>query len=159
MSQDERSYLIDRVRDLSERIEAALRILEKRTEQTIEMREQLSAVQRSLHEVWKMIRGEGIDRPGLQQQLYTMVQRFEDLDCLLEKLETAPARLQKIEEGLKTLLETSSAVAVAEATGKWTFKVETAKQKLVLLGVIVGGLLASSQLWQIIQAALAALKR
>lgn len=142
------NYLIDRVKDLAGRIEEALRKLETRTEQTIELREQMATVQRvlidiksSLSAVWELLRGSGIDRPGLQQQLFAQGTRLDALEeCLLH-----------LEADVGKLIAASSAVTVEDRKGEWALKVETRKQKLMFLAAITCAALASSPLWRLAQ--------
>lgn len=160
------NYFIDRVRDLANRIEEALRKLEARTEQIIEMRGELSHLQRSVDQVWRLLRGEGIDRPGLQQQVFTLVQRVEELEKSIEDFDSTPGRLTQLEMTVRQLdievqrlVSASGAMAVEDKKGEWALRVDTTKQKLVIVGVVVGAMLASNPLWKLLEAVWTLLKK
>jgi chromosome segregation ATPase len=104
MSQQDHAthYILERIGDLSRRIEDALRVLERRTEQSARDREQLSGALRDIEELFHIVRGDGTDQPGLQTRFHEITKRLDSLEQHLDELD-GTARLGKLEVMIEDL--------------------------------------------------------
>jgi len=150
-------YILERITDLSQRIEGALRMLETRTEQTAVMREQLKSLQQDVDEIFRILRGDGMDRLGLQHHYHAIVGRLDSMEAALDELD-GTARLSRLEATVKQLTSTekqTTTLLTQEQKGQWALRVESRKGKFLLAAAILTGVLGWGQnIWHFLSSLL-----
>ena len=144
-------YILERIKDVSRRLEDALALLEKRTEMTAVSAAHLATAQQDIEQIYRLLLGDGLDRPGLQQRYQEIVPRLESIETAIDELD-GTARLSRLEnemERVTTALELYEAISTEDRKGEWLLKVETHKGKLAVIAALIAGVLASGFLGQL----------
>jgi len=134
-------YILERISDLSRRIEDALRMLERRTEQSAVMREQLSAAQRDIAEIFRIVHGDGVDRPGLQSHYHEIRKRLDSVETHLSELD-GTARFSRLEEAVEDIKKAQSQYQSSALKRETTVLLGRVNVKVAIIGLI--GLVASA---------------